>query len=104
METTMVDVPQLADEVEATYRFFANEKVTPELILSTHFVSTRKQCAEQSVVLLVQDTTEVDLTRPTSLVEGVGPQHGTHTGPENLPQTPALITLKEDVWYDEPLA
>jgi hypothetical protein len=112
METTMVDVPQLADEVEgvqfgdqrltkrlvrivetlgsrphdsipaaaatrnemeATYRFFANEKVTPELILSTHFVSTRKRCAEQSVVLLVQDTTEVDLTRPTSLVEGVGP-------------------------------
>lgn len=112
MDSTMVNVPQLADEVagvkfgderltnrlvrvvgalgsrphdsipaatatrtemEGTYRFFANEKVTPELILSTHFECTRRRCSEQSVVLLVQDTTEVDLTQLTEQMSGAGP-------------------------------
>ena len=52
-------------ELEGTYRFFANEKVTPERILSTHFECTRRRCSEQSVALLVQDTTEVHLTQLT---------------------------------------
>ena len=117
MDSTMVNVPRLADEVagvkfgderltnrlvrvvealgsrphdsipaatatrtelEGTYRFFANEKVTPELILSTHFECTRRRCAEQSVVLLVQDTTEVDLTQLTEQMAGAGPLDNSH--------------------------
>lgn len=33
-------------EMEATYRFFANEKVTPETILSKHFECSLRRCAE----------------------------------------------------------
>ena len=60
-------------ELEGTYRFFANEKVTPERILSTHFECTRRRCSEQSVALLVQDTTEVHLTQLTEQMSGAGP-------------------------------
>ncbi|MEI6538424.1 MAG: transposase DNA-binding-containing protein [Planctomycetota bacterium] len=60
-------------ELEGTYRFFANEKVTPELILSTHFECTRRRCSVQSVALLVQDTTEVNLTQLTEQMSGAGP-------------------------------
>ena len=65
-------------EMEGTYRFFANEKVTPELILSTHFERTRRRCSEQSVVLLVQDTTEVDLTQLSEQMSGAGPLDNSH--------------------------
>jgi len=60
-------------ELEAAYRFFANEKVTPDAILSTHYAKTKQRIAEHAVCLLVQDTTEVDLTRPNEQVQGAGP-------------------------------
>lgn len=60
-------------ETEATYRFLANEKVSFEEILSSHYECTRVRCGRESVVLLVQDTTELDLTRPTEQMEGAGP-------------------------------
>src|SRR5262245_4428707 len=60
-------------EMIAAYRFFDNELVTPEKILQPHFERTRQRMAEQRVVLLVQDTTELDLTRPNQQVEGAGP-------------------------------
>lgn len=117
MESMMIDVPRLADEVagvefgdqrltkrltrvvealgsrphdsipaaagtraemEGTYRFFANDKVTPELILSKHFECTRARCSQQSVVLLIQDTTEVDLTQLTEQMDGAGPLDNNH--------------------------
>ena len=65
-------------EMEATYRFFANEKVTPETILSKHFECSLRRCAEQPVALLIQDTTEVDLTRLTEQVAGAGPLDNDH--------------------------
>jgi hypothetical protein len=73
-------------EMEATYRFFANEKVTPEAILARHHEFTRLRCAQQRVVLLVQDTTEVDLTRPHQQVTGAssldhGHRFGGHVHP-----------------------
>lgn len=60
-------------EMEAAYRFFDNAKVTPDKILEPHFQATRKRIAEHEVVLLVQDTTELDLTRPEQQVRGAGP-------------------------------
>jgi len=60
-------------EMEAAYRFFDNDKVMPEAILAPHVESTRRRIAAGEVVLLVQDTTELDLTRPEQQVQGVGP-------------------------------
>jgi len=47
-------------ETQAAYRFFANAKATPELILRPHQQATRQRIGEHPVVLLVQDTTELD--------------------------------------------
>lgn len=60
-------------EMEAAYRFFANEKVTPEAILRTHAAMTRPRISREQDCLLVQDTTEVVLTRPQQQVQGAGP-------------------------------
>lgn len=60
-------------EMEAAYRFFDNPKVTPEKILQPHIDATRERISQVGVVLLVQDTTELDLTRPKQQVRGAGP-------------------------------
>jgi hypothetical protein len=82
-------------ETKAAYRFFDNEKATFENILEPHVEKTKERMAEQKVVLLVQDTTEVDLTRPNQEVEGAGELDGPRRGvlmhemhafsPEGLP-------------------
>lgn len=46
----------------AAYRFFNNEAVQPERILEPHRQATLRRIKEQPVVLLVQDTTELDFT------------------------------------------
>ena len=60
-------------EMEAAYRLFDNDKVTFENILESHCRATRERIAAQEVVILAQDTTEVDLTRPEQQVRGAGP-------------------------------
>lgn len=60
-------------EMTAAYRFFEHDNVSPEKILQPHFDQTRLRMAEQKVVLLTQDTTEIDLTRPQQPVKGAGP-------------------------------
>ena len=60
-------------EMEAAYRFFANEKVTPDAILKTYAAMTRQRISREPDCLLVQDTTEVVLTRPQQQVQGAGP-------------------------------
>jgi transposase-like protein/transposase Tn5 family protein/DDE family transposase len=61
------------NEMVAAYRFFDNEKVTYESILQGHYECTRRRLAAQQVVLLVQDTSELDVTRPQQQVAGAGP-------------------------------
>ena len=60
-------------EMEAAYRFFDNDKVTPEKILQPHIEATRERISQSPIVLLVQDTTDIDLTRPKQQVRGAGP-------------------------------
>jgi len=60
-------------EMEAAYRFFNNPKVSPNKILQSHFEATRERISKNDFVLLVQDTTDVDLTRPNQQVQGAGP-------------------------------
>ena len=63
-------------EMKAAYRFFANDKVTAQKVLQPHYEQTKQRIAENPVALLVQDTTEMDLTRPDSQVDGTGPLDG----------------------------
>lgn len=60
-------------EMEAAYRFFDNPKVTPDKILQPHIEATHERISHCEVVLLVQDTTELDFTRPHEQVAGAGP-------------------------------
>lgn len=63
-------------EMTATYRLFDNEKACWSALLQPHAEATRQRVAQQSVVLLVQDTTEIDMTRPEQSVVGAGPLAG----------------------------
>ena len=67
-------------EMRAAYRFFDNEKTRFDNVLRPHIERSRERVAAQSVVLLVQDTTEMDLTRPASEVEGAGELDGARRG------------------------
>ena len=71
-----MSIPAATDvrnEMEAAYRFFDNDRVTPEKILQPHVKATHERISQTDFVLLVQDTTELDLTRPNQQVEGTGP-------------------------------
>ena len=47
-------------ELEAAYRFFGNEQVSPEAILAPHFRQTALRAAGTSPVLVVHDTTQFE--------------------------------------------
>lgn len=71
-----LSIPAATDsrkEMEGAYRFFDNNKVTPDKILQSHYDATKKRISQTDFALLVQDTTEVNLTRPSQQVEGAGP-------------------------------
>lgn len=63
-------------EMTAAYRFFDNPNATFENILRPHGDATRKRMAAASVVILAQDTTEIDMTKPELVVRGAGPLDG----------------------------
>jgi hypothetical protein len=63
-------------EMEAAYRLFDNDQVSFDNILQAHQEATRRRIAGQPVVVLAQDTTEIDLTRPEQQVLGAGPLDG----------------------------
>jgi hypothetical protein len=67
-------------EMQAAYRFFDNDKVTFTNVLEPHCQRTRERVAAQAVALLVQDTSEFDLTRPEKQVEGAGDLDGARRG------------------------
>jgi hypothetical protein len=60
-------------EMEAVYRFVENPKVNPQKLTSRHREATLERIEQCEVVLLVQDTTELDVTRPSEQVDGSGP-------------------------------
>ena len=57
-------------EMAAAYRFFDNERVSVERILKPHIDATLDRIRQQRVVLIPQDTTELDLTRREETVGG----------------------------------
>lgn len=89
-------------ETQAAYRFFNNEKVTPEKLLAPHREATVKRAAKQSVVLTVQDTTEVNLTRKQEQVGGpfrTEDQWGVRVHPVTVftPERVSLGTLQVEI-------
>jgi Transposase DNA-binding/Transposase Tn5 dimerisation domain len=67
-------------EMKAAYGFFDNAKVTLEKVLEPHCACTRARVAKQEIALLVQDTSEIELTRPEQDVVGVGELDGARRG------------------------
>jgi hypothetical protein len=60
-------------ETQGAYRFFSHPRVTARAVLQPHRDATVRRIAAQPVVLLVQDTTELNFTRPRERVQGAGP-------------------------------
>jgi hypothetical protein len=96
-------------EMAAAYRFFDNPKTNFDAILAPHIEKTLERIAAQHTVLAVQDTTEIDLTRPEQQVKGAGPlDKGARKGlllhplhaftPDGTP----LGTLGATCWTREP--
>jgi len=63
----------------AAYRFFDNDKVTPQGILSGHVQATCRRIAQEPVVLMVQDTAFLSLVSEGDEVSEGGGLHHTET-------------------------
>jgi len=92
-------------ETFAAYRFFGNRRVTAERVLQPHRRATLQRLAMHPIVLMIQDTTEIDITRRKERMKGAGPmsdesQWGFYAHPL-LAVTPERIPLgvvDADVW------
>ena len=60
-------------EMTAAYRFFGNQRVDAPGVLMPHRQATLGRIRAERVVLMIQDTTEIDVTRPEQQMEGAGP-------------------------------
>lgn len=60
-------------EIAAAYRFFDNPATTPQRILAAHVGQSLERMEAHASVLLVQDTTEVDMSQPQRRIRGAGP-------------------------------
>ena len=59
--------------LEATYRFADNDAISPDAILLAHRQAAIARSAGCHTVILAQDTTIIDLTKPKLQVTGAGP-------------------------------
>jgi hypothetical protein len=67
--------------LEATYRIANNPAVSPDDILKAHHQASIERTAEHACVILAQDTTPIDMTKPNRQVTGAGPmEHEDHRG------------------------
>jgi len=63
---------------KAAYRFFTNEMVEPDQILTAHYEQTQQRIKEtQGIILVAQDTTDLDYTTHKKL-KGIGYLQGEH--------------------------
>ena len=70
-EESIPSVSRNWSETKAAYRFFDNKEVTWERILQPHKEAVEKRMKAAEVILLVQDTTELDYTSKPK-TEGLG--------------------------------
>jgi len=67
------DAAKSTAALKANYRFVHHPENSPEAILNAHHQASIARTAEHPNVVLAQDTTVIDLTKPHSQVEGAGP-------------------------------
>lgn len=96
-------------ETTAAYRLFDNEKASFKRILEPHADAVRSRMSSQPTVMLIQDTTEIDLTRPSKQVKGAGTLDGggrrgmfLHALLAATPDGTPLGTLDAKVWARDP--
>jgi hypothetical protein len=97
-------------ELVAAYRFFDNEKIGFENVLQPHIEATMRRMSKHPLVIVAQDTTEFDLTRPEQQVVGAGTLDGNarrgaflHPLVGFTPDGTPLGTLYAEVWTrDDP--
>lgn len=64
------------DDTVAAYRLFSNDAVTPDKIRAPHVALTRQRIAAHPVVLVIQDTTELDFSaHPPEDAEYLNKEH-----------------------------
>ncbi len=56
-------------ETKAAYRFFSNDKVDENKILEPHINATKERIRKENIVLLLQDTTDIDYSKYQSLTD-----------------------------------
>ena len=96
-------------ETTAAYRFFGNPKATPAAVLEPHAKATLDRMRAHPVVLVAQDTTELDLTRPAERVGGPlndDTRWGLFAHPllAMTPDRVPLGVLGADLWGRDPAA
>jgi Transposase DNA-binding/Transposase Tn5 dimerisation domain len=106
-ERGSTSLPEVCEEraaLQAGYRFFSNEGVRPEAILSSHVRATVERMRETRVVLAVQDTTALTYGEHAE-TSGLGPvaragQRGmlVHTTLAVTPERVPLGLLEQTVW------
>ena len=96
------------NETTAAYRLFDNDRVNFENILQPHIDATYQRLAQEKIVVVAQDTTELDLTRLKLQVQGAGPLDGNSRFGELLHPLVAfttngtpLGTLSAELWTRE---
>src|SRR5579859_6925467 len=104
-------LPQGCDDwagAQAAYRFFDNAMIEPEAILDAHWQATVRRMAQQAIVLLPQDTTQLDYSTHTD-TDGLGVLQSQHQRGlllhTTLAVTPAGVPLgviDQQVWARAP--
>jgi hypothetical protein len=94
-------------ETQAAYRFFDNERVEAGKILQPHRQATLERIRQHPVVIVAQDTTELEMTRPQEKVGGPlswETQIGflNHVLLAMTPERIALGVVDADIWARDP--
>src|SRR3990167_1434074 len=95
-------------ETQAAYRFFSNQKVSKEKILSPHIQATQQRMKSHPVVLCIEDTSFINYDGQKE-TPGLGPhtselEHGYFLHPllAMTPEKLCLGTLHVHTWIRDP--
>jgi hypothetical protein len=96
--------------LKAAYRFFANDAIAPDAILTSHVQATYARLRAVPLALAINDTSFMDWTHHPA-TEGLGPlatarQQGlvVHSTLTSTPERVALGLLAQQVWARDPAA
>ena len=92
---------------EAAYRSFENPQVPPRKILAPHYQAALRRIAARPVVLLAQDTTEIDPTRAEEVVGGPPDSESRqgscdHAVVAFTPEGTPLGVVSAEIWARDP--